>query len=266
MQKSKIAGAGSGRTGGFTLIELLVVIAIIAILAAMLLPALARAKARAKDIQCINNCKQICLAFTMYVNDSNGNLISYTDPNGSYTLWIGRLQSNYSASVSIRLCPYTPQQANWKQPATAVFPGAGTADYPWNWGAYNASAPYQGSYGINGWCYSGSGGSPYFNKENAITSPSTTPYFSDSIWVDGWPQKGQVNAADLYDGGDTYDFQRIVIARHGTQGPASAPRNATTGSPPAALLPGRNDVTCADGHCEAVKLNNLWSLTWNASW
>src|SRR6185295_17760709 len=64
----------SRQVGGFTLVELLVVIAIIAILAALLLPAITQAKLRAQRIACVNNLREVGLAFHMFANDHRGRL------------------------------------------------------------------------------------------------------------------------------------------------------------------------------------------------
>jgi len=70
----------ANRGNAFTLIELLVVIAIIAILAALLLPALSAAKTKAKQAGCLNNMKQVALAYIMWANDNEQNSLPFRVP------------------------------------------------------------------------------------------------------------------------------------------------------------------------------------------
>jgi prepilin-type N-terminal cleavage/methylation domain-containing protein/prepilin-type processing-associated H-X9-DG protein len=101
------------RRRGFTLIELLVVIAIIAILASLLLPALARAKEKAKAIKCISNLHQMALSYTLYANDNRDDIVTLylfqTAPPGSLypgdVTWWPDLLRPYLQGTNIIACP-----------------------------------------------------------------------------------------------------------------------------------------------------------------
>jgi prepilin-type N-terminal cleavage/methylation domain-containing protein len=123
-------------SGGFTLIELLVVIAIIAILAALLLPALGRGKLKAQGVQCMNNHRQLAIAWRMYTEDNNDNLLYASatvtslntwDPTWPYTWCTGKMDfnsgnvSNWDPSVDIHKSPMWPYCGKnlsiWRCPA-----------------------------------------------------------------------------------------------------------------------------------------------------
>jgi prepilin-type N-terminal cleavage/methylation domain-containing protein/prepilin-type processing-associated H-X9-DG protein len=238
---------------GFTLIELLVVIAIIAILAAMLLPALAKAKAKAKSINCLSGMRQLGIATRMYVDDSQNTLMPWR--HGNYSPWASFTINNTFVVTGnpafiywediLRLGGYAPASKIFDCPSLTALAGATTAGSSAN--NYLGIGISRPDFGVQ---MDTAAGANKPVRDNAVAHSSESILFADAGEIqaaaanaDQWLEKSSTGGTDGH--GSSY-----FNTPSGTQYPNDLTRSVPRHS-------GRLNTCWYDGHAESIKNSKI---------
>jgi hypothetical protein len=232
----------------------------------MLIPALAKAKHKAQQTQCLNNLKQISLANSMQITDDNWMAVYGPWPR----LWMADLLVKYRIVEKVRICPTAREWSYNEIVKERTMGGRFWGTVHKSWVCDNGGTNYfQGGYAINGYFYDQKT-DPYgvpanhFTTEASVQNPTLTGMFCDSYWVDFWADANDRPARDLEAQSDAPNggMSRIAIPRHAA-GLGKNTKNFDIRN----RLPGANPVAFADGHIESIRLDDLWmKVVWHRNW